>query len=570
MKKLFIILAIISFGFLVFQSCKKENNEAINRKKNGLVKKKIDFNNFMQDKTAKLYYDKSIKKLKKNNNKNLYDSINHFTILTDSIDLIQDDYYQSYTFKILFDNQAPNTINTLLLSKENSEYMAFIFTYTYDTQGSLINIGYSELSDFSIDNLTSKSRNPFCWCCHLSPNSILWVTYGCHKGGGSDSSNNNSDNTSNNGGDSSNSGTDNNNDHFGNGNNTGNTDYGYGHGGTGSNTSTNSPNPNNNQTHDHVTVAPTIEAQDDLYSIFVASNINNIPINYIYDANNKAIIQTLYNYIQSQNNSMESIEFAYLVTTTPIVNDVNDINTDDCIIFRSSSWNNYPFAKNVIQEVLYQDSDLLSSVRQIFDSSMAMNYVLTVRNTRNSNAIAETTMFPNPLPPSSPSRSFVTTYNPTMINHISDLLDATVASHESMHAILSYASFTNQINTPNNPTYNQLVNSFLEYVLINPFAPFDTSGTTQHNVIAQYINLIAQNSYTYATNHNMQNVTLDYCKKLAWVGLLDSDYFRQQYYDNQGNITAEGQDIIDTITAEQEGTFIGANGQTYTQLGQTP
>jgi len=560
MKKLF----FISFVIFIFISCNKENeiSNANYFEKKQLTISKISEKEFEINSKAKSYLLKAESILKKKQKtKNLHDTINHLTIITDSITYIERNDYHSYTFDIILDNPNPFQKNTLLLSTNpDSTYLSLILTYQYDNNYNLINYYYEDVIDSNIFE-TYKTEPKVCWCCDLTDN-MLRIVYGCEasSGDGDDDSddNNNYDDGGNNF---------NNNDDY---QDTNPNPHGSGDEMNGPGGSTNSDSGSSGSSH--YTQTPDITAVDEIISII--TNPTQETLIWLYNPANYQIVQTLINYLQANGNSQQAQEFVNLITSNQI-NDLSNINFDDCIIITNRLSNNYPFFKNVFQEVDALSSNIIETSRSVFDSDMNTSIVVDaidftdsiIQNQYNFSPDAAADTRPNT--PGS-QNLFNIYFNTNTLDECTDIYAVVTYIHEQIHAILLYASATNQISVTNlnDASFEDLLEAYAAYIQTHDST---YNGQTHHNIIVNfYLNEIA-NAIQEWGNNNGYNLSTNYCQKIAWTGLLNTTYFTTLYYDNNGILTNEGVDILGAIIAEQNNTvFTGINGITYYPIGSRP
>ncbi|WP_271855449.1 hypothetical protein [Patiriisocius marinus] len=194
------------------------------------------------------------------------------------------------------------------------------------------------------------------------------------------------------------------------------------------------------------------------------------------------------------------------------------------ILFNNESWEDYPCQKDIVQEAYNVCSPITNLFQDIFEGNTSADVEFFADPNYINYAVTEGTFAPERIP---------ITFGLNSLEG-SDILMTTVAIHEIFHANLYYifkvnsedSDPSNDFNIPqnSNPTYAELVEAFAS------LETGSSSSTIQHNFIANYKNQIAQGVYNWAVTqggYSESNNLLEDLKKLAWVGLKDTDLWNQ-------------------------------------------
>lgn len=95
--------------------------------------------------------------------------------------------------------------------------------------------------------------------------------------------------------------------------------------------------------------------------------------------------------------------------------------------------------------------------------------------------------------------------------------------HETIHAHLLYITYGMSSSEKQNSKEWIALNTIFNNQPLND----RSNNTIQHEYMAGIVNLIGNCLYDWSYNNN-KNITRDYCSKLAWGGLLNTDIFKQK------------------------------------------
>ncbi|GER59948.1 hypothetical protein ULMA_20560 [Patiriisocius marinus] len=219
------------------------------------------------------------------------------------------------------------------------------------------------------------------------------------------------------------------------------------------------------------------------------------------------------------------------------------------ILFNNESWEDYPCQKDIVQGAYNVCSPITNLFQDIFEGNTSADVEFFVDPNYINYAVTEGTFAPERIP---------ITFGLNSLEG-SDILMTTVAIHEIFHANLYYifkvnsedSDPSNDFNIPqnSNPTYAELVEAFAS------LETGSSSSTIQHNFIANYKNQIAQGVYNWAVTqggYSESNNLLEDLKKLAWVGLKDTDLWNHFEINpfNQNEVS-EINSIISHETVDQ-------------------
>ena len=160
-------------------------------------------------------------------------------------------------------------------------------------------------------------------------------------------------------------------------------------------------------------------------------------------------------------------------------------------------------------------------------------------------------------------------FRESYLNTATDLSIARTTIHETLHAVLvyMYESGLFETNGVTDPDYVDLTEAYADYLISNNPTLINT---TQHELIADFVDDIATSLSIYGNNHGY-NQSFSFYKKLAWGGLTTTETFQSLYpqYLN-GVLNPDFVDIINTLAAEQNNVTYEYNGIQTSPQGSTP
>ncbi|WP_046757997.1 hypothetical protein [Kordia jejudonensis] len=222
-----------------------------------------------------------------------------------------------------------------------------------------------------------------------------------------------------------------------------------------------------------------------------------------------------------------------------------DVDFEEKIIM-DNSLENYPCQKKIIKEAYSLRTPILDLFRDIFESSVVVTpNAGTINVTYRADNLGSILYSANTLPnPSDNAQSFKTTYNTLLLDNCTDLKLAGTTVHEAIHAVLLHYFYTGGLvvtSSNANPTYKELVEAFVAHR-----EQIGDSNTPQHNYMVNLKDMISDAIYLWATtksnytdaqfsefdsnpNDTIQDGLKEFCKILAWSGLMNTTSFNELY-----------------------------------------
>lgn len=139
----------------------------------------------------------------------------------------------------------------------------------------------------------------------------------------------------------------------------------------------------------------------------------------------------------------------------------------------------------------------------------------------------------------------------TYLDEATDLSIALTTAHEFVHAYLAYLYIEGELLSYN-PSYIDLNNAFSTYFSNQNSTNGIALNDSMHGVFDDFLDMITDSVFAYATNNNISGATEDYCRKLVLGAHQDTDAFlaltpsqKTEYStitlnENEGNENAKG------------------------------
>lgn len=232
-----------------------------------------------------------------------------------------------------------------------------------------------------------------------------------------------------------------------------------------------------------------------------------------------------------------------------------EVDFDEKIIM-DESLVNYPCQKKIIKEAYSLKTPILDLFRDIFEGEVVVTSNSGTLNVTYKTEYLGSTLYSAYTKTNLPDNiySFKTVFNTNNLNNSTDLSIVNTTIHEAIHAVLlHYFNTGGLIVTPANadPSYKELVEAFVA-------KRFEIGGDNlpQHTYMVGLKNMISDAVYTWATtkstytdaqfsefdsnpNDGIQDGLKEFCKLLAWSGLMETTAFDELYPEYPPNPARE-------------------------------
>lgn len=138
-------------------------------------------------------------------------------------------------------------------------------------------------------------------------------------------------------------------------------------------------------------------------------------------------------------------------------------------------------------------------------------------------------------------------FDNTYLDNATNISIASNALHEMVHAYLINLYITGQMSSQTDD-YNDLLNAFIDFYDDQVLDTAATLDNEIHNAMEDFIDKLAYSLNQYCLNNNIDDASLEFCKKMIWSSMYGTDLFNQVLTTQQqieyGNIGATEQDNL--------------------------
>jgi len=225
----------------------------------------------------------------------------------------------------------------------------------------------------------------------------------------------------------------------------------------------------------------------------------------------------------------------------------------------------------IMRDAIYNCSELSGDFLNIFQGSD--NYHITYKSSNQfvDNNAASTHFLSSVTTEDGQNLELEIVFNDYALNNSTDLYLVNTVMHENIHAILLFLVYSQAIPIMDeNPTYTQLLNAYIDYLIDNGYLV--NNNEAHHNFMVQFVSNIAESVKSYGLDKGY-NLPDSFYNALAWSGLTETTVFNNLYPENdtQGNPNADFMYIIGTqMTEYHNDTFMDSNGNQITDQNGNP
>ena len=230
------------------------------------------------------------------------------------------------------------------------------------------------------------------------------------------------------------------------------------------------------------------------------------------------------------------------------------VNTGE-ILF-DSSFDDKLCQKEIISLTYLNNSNLANKITSTFSKFNPNDINLTFRTadlpypTQVGKTDIHAKEIENP-PFAEPIYNINITFDTDYLETATDLAIATTAIHEQVHAFLVYLHETGSLQANSTePGYQELMQAYALHQQNNDDVAL---ATTQHEYMASMVNEMTDDLYAYAQLNNIQGVDKEYCKRLIWGGLDETQTFKTNFPEFSPNSNIPNPEhllIINSTNAE--------------------
>jgi hypothetical protein len=241
------------------------------------------------------------------------------------------------------------------------------------------------------------------------------------------------------------------------------------------------------------------------------------------------------------------------------------------IIIDSTSFTDYPCQKEIIIKTYENNSELANIITSTFSGFNPSNINLTFKNeilpangqVGHTDIYAEEILNP---PFAEPKYNINITIDTDYLQTATDLAIATTIIHEQVHAFLVYLHETGLLTTNSTePGYNELMQAYVQYKADHDNVAL---ATTQHEYMTNMVDKMTDDLFAFGLLRGIQGADRDYCNKLIWGKLMDTETFKNKFpqFQTDGDYNPDYIVINQATLAEAKNEtkqYVHSNGITY-------
>ena len=222
-------------------------------------------------------------------------------------------------------------------------------------------------------------------------------------------------------------------------------------------------------------------------------------------------------YLSNSDCSNEAVEFGYIIAEILYENEDLDFE----IVFRLIDG----FDKRCQGQIVLETIKIESELGNLIENNLFNNldYSIGFQDARDPNSVQYSLNSYNE-GNISVDNIIVVNLNEDYLNSSTDLGIVSSLSHELVHAYIFYLYHSNLLLTVY-PSYTDLNTALNNYYDLSTSENFDIAEVEMHDIFGDFIEMMTDFIFNYASANDIEDVDLEYAKNLAWGSLYGYEIF---------------------------------------------